>query len=98
MQLWTVSEVATFLKVSPRSVRRYIAEGRLNAYRFGQGYRVSEGDLATFIEAAGGEHQKTRSDVLSESSASPAVARPARGDGHTVKPSKSHKSKRRKRR
>lgn len=50
--LLTVVEVADVLKVSPRAVRRYIAQGKLRAVRFGRGYRVELAALEAFIRAA----------------------------------------------
>lgn len=50
--LWSVAEVAVKLQVSARSVRRYIASGRLAAVRFGRGYRVASEALTAFLEAS----------------------------------------------
>lgn len=52
MELFTVEEVAQRLKLSARSVRRYIQAGRLRAVRPGRGYRVSDDALAAFLAAA----------------------------------------------
>ena len=50
MELLTVYEAAQMLRVNPMTVRRYIADGRLNAVRVGRGVRVRkealEGALA----------------------------------------------------
>ena len=40
MELLTVAEAALILKVSPITVRRYIDDGRLPAFRVGRGVRV----------------------------------------------------------
>src|SRR5689334_7077974 len=40
MDLLTVQETAALLRVSPVTVRRYIAAGRLEAIRVGRGVRV----------------------------------------------------------
>jgi excisionase family DNA binding protein len=40
MELLTVNEVATMLRVSPLTVRRHIASGRLRALRVGRRIRV----------------------------------------------------------
>jgi excisionase family DNA binding protein len=50
MHFYTVAAVADLLVVSPRSVRRWIAEGDLRAHRFGRGVRISETDLRAFVE------------------------------------------------
>ena len=47
--LLTVSEVAEFCRVSPRTVRRWIERGELPAHRLGRQVRVSEKDLKIFL-------------------------------------------------
>jgi excisionase family DNA binding protein len=42
MELMTVQEAASYLKVAPVTVRRYIAQGRLRALRVGRGVRVNK--------------------------------------------------------
>lgn len=49
--LMTVEEVAECLKLSPRTIRRRIAEGSLDVIRFGRSIRITEADLAEFIRA-----------------------------------------------
>jgi excisionase family DNA binding protein len=55
----TLPEVADQLKVSRRTVYRWIKSGELNAYQFGRDYRITESALKDFLEAhrfrAGGE-------------------------------------------
>ncbi|MFH1236658.1 MAG: helix-turn-helix domain-containing protein [Parcubacteria group bacterium] len=47
-KLMTLPEVARFLRVSERTLFRYIKSGKLRAYRIGQ-WRVSEADLKNFL-------------------------------------------------
>jgi excisionase family DNA binding protein len=49
-QLYTVVEVAQFLRVSPRAVQVWIRDGRLTAVRYGRLLRIREADLAAFGE------------------------------------------------
>jgi excisionase family DNA binding protein len=42
MELLTVQETAQLLRVTPITVRRYIAQGRLPAVRVGRGVRVKK--------------------------------------------------------
>ena len=44
-----VQEVAELLKVSVKTVRRWIDSGELAAFRIGRGVRVSHAELARFI-------------------------------------------------
>lgn len=53
MNLMTVREVAETLKVSPMTVRRYIASGKLQAVRVGRGVRVDEAAITRFLEPVG---------------------------------------------
>jgi len=53
-QEWmTVEDVATWLKVHPQSVRRWIKAGDLPAAKLGDkaGYRISRDDLAAFMKS-----------------------------------------------
>lgn len=50
-ETFTVAEVALRLKVSPSTVRREIADGRLTARRMRSAIRVSSADLDAYIEA-----------------------------------------------
>ena len=49
-KLYTVTEIADILNVSDRSVRNFIQNGELKAYRFGREYKIKESDLQAFIE------------------------------------------------
>jgi excisionase family DNA binding protein len=47
----TLPEVAERLKVSRRTVYRWIKAGELSAYKFANEYRITESDLKDFLEA-----------------------------------------------
>lgn len=49
----TPQEVADLLRVSVYTVRRWIKEGHLPAYKVGRGWRISEPDLGKWL----GRHQ-----------------------------------------
>jgi excisionase family DNA binding protein len=51
LRFFTISDVAEFLDVSQRSVRRWIKSGDLPAHRFGAAVRISEPDLRAFASA-----------------------------------------------
>jgi excisionase family DNA binding protein len=51
LRFFTVSDVAEFLDVSTRTVRRWIKSGDLPAHRFGAAVRISETDLRAFAAA-----------------------------------------------
>ena len=48
-RLLTIADVAERCQVSPRSVRRWIDDGRLRVIRLGRSVRVGERDLARFL-------------------------------------------------
>ena len=48
-KLLTIKEVAKYLRVSERSVLRYIEAGRLRAFRIGQ-WRIKKSDLEQFLK------------------------------------------------
>jgi excisionase family DNA binding protein len=51
LRFFTIRDVAEFLDVSTRSVRRWIKSGDLPAHRFGAAVRISETDLRAFAAA-----------------------------------------------
>ncbi len=48
---YTIQDVADRLKVSYRTVFRWVHAGELAAYKLGQEWRISEEDLKAFLEA-----------------------------------------------
>lgn len=48
-KLLTIEEVATILRVSTRSVNRYIESGKLKASKIGV-WRIKQSDLDNFLE------------------------------------------------
>jgi excisionase family DNA binding protein len=48
-KLYTLEEIAKYLRVSERTLFRYIKRGKLRAYRIGQ-WRVSQKDLKKFLK------------------------------------------------
>jgi len=58
-KIYTLQETADLLKVSTRSVLRYIKAGRLKATKIGQ-WRVSESALNEFLNQPIKKHDKSR--------------------------------------
>ncbi|MGE5495922.1 MAG: helix-turn-helix domain-containing protein [Burkholderiales bacterium] len=50
---YSVEQVADMLRLHPKTLRRYIAEGKLRASKLGKQYRISGHDLSIFIEGRG---------------------------------------------
>lgn len=49
---YTVEEIAALIKIHPKTIQRYIREGRLKANKVGKSWRVSGHDLSTFTEGS----------------------------------------------
>lgn len=49
-KLYTLDEVARYLRVSERTLFRYIKNGKLRAYRIGQ-WRIGSRDLKKFLRS-----------------------------------------------
>ena len=49
----SVKEVAHFLRVDPKTVRRWIRKGHLPATRIGRDWRIARNDLKALLTAPG---------------------------------------------
>jgi excisionase family DNA binding protein len=58
-KLLTIEEVAKILRVSTRSVNRYIESGKLKASKIGE-WRIQEIDLNSFLEKTSNTVQKKK--------------------------------------
>ena len=47
---YKVEEVAKMLDLHPDTVRRYIRERKIDAYKVGKGFRIKEDDLDEYLE------------------------------------------------
>src|SRR6266498_3542724 len=47
--LFTAAEVAEILDIHPRTVGEYIRDGKLKAFQFGGGWKISESALRAFV-------------------------------------------------
>lgn len=47
----TPAEVATALRVHPRTVRKWIADRKLRGFRVGSRFRVTRGEVERFVAA-----------------------------------------------
>jgi excisionase family DNA binding protein len=48
-RLYTVKEVAAYLRIDPKTVRRLISNRELTAYQVGREWRISERDLQKYL-------------------------------------------------
>ncbi len=50
-RFFTVEEIGELLKLHPKTIQRYIREGKLRALKYGKAWRVSGHDLSLFTES-----------------------------------------------
>ena len=48
-ELLSITEVSELLKISDRTVRNWIQDGTIKAYRFGNVYRIRKEDFDDFV-------------------------------------------------
>ena len=47
---YTVKEVAEMLQLNEVTIRRYISDEKIKAYKFGRNYRIEKEELNRFLE------------------------------------------------
>lgn len=52
---YTVEQISEMLDIHPKTIQRYIREGRLRAAKVGKSWRVTGHDLSVFAEGANNE-------------------------------------------
>lgn len=50
-EYYTVEQVSGMLSIHPKTIQRYIREGRLRAAKIGKSWRITGHDLSTFVES-----------------------------------------------
>jgi len=55
---YTVDQISSMLNIHPKTIQRYIREGKLRASKVGKGWRVTGHDLSVFIEGTSGTSEK----------------------------------------
>ncbi len=63
-EFYTINQAATTLKVHPLTVRRYIKEGKLKAYRAGGNIRISVNDLRAFTQSFVPKQKQTKTQTM----------------------------------
>ncbi len=63
MQLFTFQETAAMLKVSPMTIRRYFASGKLAAVRVGRRVRIRQEVIEQFLEPVEPETIKAETET-----------------------------------
>jgi len=50
LENFTINEVAKSLKITPRTLYKYIQRGMIRGYKLGQNWRFTKTDINNFIE------------------------------------------------
>ncbi len=50
---FTVDQISEMLNIHPKTIQRYIREGKLRASKIGKSWRITGHDLSVFIESEG---------------------------------------------
>ncbi len=54
---YSVEQIAQMLNIHPKTIQRYIREGKINAVKLGKSWRVSGHDLSRFTEGTTGQEE-----------------------------------------
>ena len=63
---YTVEQISKMLSIHPKTVQRYIREGKLRANKIGKSWRVSGHDLSVFTEGTNPAPSREISDIPAE--------------------------------
>lgn len=63
IQYYTVEQISEMLGIHPKTIQRYIREGKLRATKIGKSWRVTGHDLSVFTEQAETGDKNRRRDV-----------------------------------
>lgn len=63
---YSVDQIAEMVDMHPKTIQRYIREGKLKAQKLGKAWRVSGHDLSTFIEGTDDFKKSDASEGLQE--------------------------------
>jgi excisionase family DNA binding protein len=65
-KFYTVDQISKMLDMHPKTIQRYIREGKLNATKVGKGWRVTGHDLSIFTERPNGTADKIMMPKVAE--------------------------------
>lgn len=49
-KIYTVEQVSEMIRMHPKTIQRYIREGKINAQKVGKSWRITENDLTNFLK------------------------------------------------
>ncbi|HWP79347.1 MAG TPA: helix-turn-helix domain-containing protein [Candidatus Acidoferrum sp.] len=82
---YTVEQISKLLDIHPKTVQRYIREGKLRATKLGKGWRVGGHELSIFLESAGVKGPAPEAEPARSATASSVVDIPVRGNDGAIR-------------
>ena len=70
---YTVDQISDILEIHPKTIQRYIREGKLRATKVGKSWRVTGHDLSTFVEVDGNQARGSKDRALRSATSSSVV-------------------------
>ncbi len=66
LKVYKATEVCNILKITRRSLYRYLEAGEIKGFRVGREYRFTEKDVTDFIEARRGTRPRRKKNAAAE--------------------------------
>lgn len=82
---YTVEQISEMLSIHPKTIQRYIREGKLRAAKVGKGWRVTGHDLSVFIESSGNEGPAAKNPPVRNAIASSVIDIAADGKDDAIR-------------
>lgn len=60
IKVYTANEVCELLKITKRTLYRYLEDGSISGFRAGRQYRFTEDDVKAFIDARRGTRKQAK--------------------------------------
>lgn len=60
IKVYTANEVCELLKITKRTLYRYLEDGSISGFRAGRQYRFTEDDIKTFIDTRRGTRKQAK--------------------------------------
>lgn len=72
-EYYTVEQISNMLDIHPKTIQRYIREGRLRASKVGKSWRINGHDLSVFIESDSNKELNTEKQSVRSALASSVI-------------------------
>lgn len=72
-EYYTVEQISNMLDIHPKTIQRYIREGRLRASKVGKSWRINGHDLSIFIESDSNKELNTEKQSVHSALASSVI-------------------------